>query len=157
MNHLNSDVIRLRPAAAAVGLAFGLALAPAAQALVIDDWNTTSSSSVLDLNADSTAVVAARTSVGGTSLTRGAMMADLASGDAVRTQDCANCKQGHFVNDANSQGSGYWQWTASPFDMGPGGSVAIDYGTDVSGGDMLVAFLSGGILRGYAQPDSKRV
>jgi len=162
VNHLDMDVSSLRQAAAAIGLAVaGLAAAPAAQALVIDDWNTSIPFGVLDIAADSTAVVAARTSVGGTSLTRGNMMADLASGDAVRTQDCANCQQGHFVNDANSQGSGYWQWTASPFSIGPADSVAIDYGTDVTGGDMLVAFLSGGILRGYAQwkdlPDTNLV
>ena len=133
----------------ALGLVAGM---PAHAALLIDDWNLDAGTggSVTDSSADATAVTAARPGAGGTSLTRGNFSANLAAGDAVRTQDCPNCQQGHFVNDANSQGSGFWEWTSPGLDLSGATRASVDYGTDVSGADMVLTFLSAGSLIGYA-------
>jgi hypothetical protein len=118
---------------------------------VIDDFNFDAGqgASVADGTADGSGMTGGR-GTGGQVLpgwSRGNLFANLASGDGVATEDCASCGQGHFVNDANSEGNAYWTWTGpdTSFGGGPGDTfLSLLYDADVANADISISFVDDG-------------
>ena len=121
--------------------------APSAQAgsIIIDDWNLTESgSSGKDTTVDNVGVFGAR-GVGGTHWgARDQIYSNLTAGDGVETIDCANCDQGHGVNDANSEGHGLWSWLNGRTEFF--GPVLLDYAAEVDDFDIVASWVLGGKL-----------
>jgi hypothetical protein len=145
-----------------ISLASGMGLATQAQAFSIgmyeiDNWdNLAASVAAADVATGTAGVFANRSgSAVGSLFVRenpNGLYANLFQGDGVRSIDCQNCQEGHFVSDANSIGNGYFSWVLP---QGQGTlnlsnlEVVIDYAADVDGVDVIVsAFNNGGNLQG---------
>jgi hypothetical protein len=120
--------------------------APAQAVFIIDGWDITSGSKAEDESANDEGVLVSRsTTTGGTTGvtfwgTRSYIFANLVRGDGAATEDCANCNQGHGLDDSNSVGNGYWQWiNGTPTTIS--GSVSVFYDADVANGDLIASFV----------------
>lgn len=151
--------MRLNIVSASVAAAASLMFAGVAQAavFVIDDWNINAGSGnfVVAQGNPSTAGPTARTATGGSSLTRGNIYAQVTTGGTTSAKitlgDCDTCKFGTFSNDVGSAGWGYWSWTANNVDLTAFDKVAFQYFADLADGDVVLAFIDGGVVKSKVQ------
>jgi hypothetical protein len=146
--------MKLKSLGLAIGMAGALVAGSQAQAasiLVIDDFNVAPSAIAVDATANGVGV---SVPAGGGGLVgipgwaRGSAFTTLTAGDRVETVFCAVCGQAHFNNNANSNGHGAWDWAGPAFNAAGYNTFAIDYSTDVPGGDLVVTFTNGGAVVG---------
>ena len=126
-----------------MGFTGSILLAGQAQAsFLIDDFNFTEGSFVEDRTADNSGVEGGR-GIGGyvaSGWSRDKIYANLVEGDRVEEADCANCQEGHFINDSNTIGNGYESWKKdSGVQDFSNTTWAIDYGLDVEGLDVVLS------------------
>lgn len=152
--------MKLNAIAASIALASGLALAGTAQAaeLVIDDWNINANTgNTITIPPDANPSVLSRTgapspAVGGTSLTRGDLYLNKVAGPATNTAqivDCFECQAGTMSNGTGVISHGYWSWAPlGGLDLTGFSTVSFDYRADLTGGDVILSFWSGGALIG---------